>query len=67
MSMSLSQDPVIVYRGREHAAQKADASMFMYKEYGQMGEWLKPSDCKSDLNRALVRIQLCPPYMGSLV
>lgn len=28
---------------------------------GSVGEWPKPTDCKSVLNRALVRIQSLPP------
>jgi len=31
------------------------------QSYGQMGEWLKPTDCKSVPKGALIRIQLCPP------
>jgi hypothetical protein len=32
--------------------------------YGEVGEWPIPSDCKSDLNRAMVRIHPSPPYVS---
>jgi hypothetical protein len=28
-------------------SKRQDVSVFQYKEFGQMGEWLKPGDCKS--------------------
>jgi hypothetical protein len=34
--------------------------------FGCVGEWLKPRDCKSRLNRALVRIQPQPPNLSLL-
>ena len=44
-----------------NAATDGNDSIYRQQEFGSVGEWLKPSDCKSDLNRTLVRIQPEPP------
>lgn len=44
-----------------HPSKRGSIPRSSTKVNGEMGEWLKPSDCKSDSNDTLVRIQLSPP------